>query len=130
MNDAPSVLPGDRYAVIRLLGEGGQAATFEAVDKKEGKPVAIKRFRVRGAKSWKEVELAEREARVLASLSHPVLPLYVENFEKNGELFLVTKKIEGESLAAIKKRGATLAEHEVIRFVREVGEILDYLHGR
>jgi serine/threonine protein kinase len=130
MSDLPAQFRGNRYAVIRLLGEGGQAATFEAVDKKEGKPVAVKRFRVRGAKSWKEVELAEREARVLAGLSHPGLPRYVEHFEENGELFLVTEKIEGESLAAMQKRGATFSERDVVRFLREVGEILDYLHLR
>lgn len=130
MTDAPSTFKNDRYAIIRLLGEGGQAATFEAVDKKEGKPVAIKRFRVQGAKSWKEVELAEREARVLASLSHPGLPRYVEHFEENGELFLVTEKIEGESLAALRKRGASLSEQEVIRFLHEASAMLDYLHGR
>jgi serine/threonine protein kinase len=130
MTDLPSSFRGDRYAVIRLLGEGGQAATFEAVDKKEGKPVAIKRFRVRGAKSWKEVELAEREARVLASLSHPGLPRYVEHFEEKGELFLVTEKIEGESLLAMQKRGATLSPSDIVRLLRETSEILDYLHGR
>ncbi len=130
MSDAPSNLRQGRYAIVRLLGEGGQAATFEAVDKKEGQPVAIKRFRVRGAKSWKEVELAEREARVLSSLSHPGLPRYIEHFEEGGELFLVTQKIEGESLAAVQKRGATFGEGEVIRFLRDVSVILDYLHGR
>lgn len=130
MNESPSTLRGDRYAVIRLLGEGGQAATFEAVDKKQGKLVAIKRFRVRGAKSWKEVELAEREARVLASLSHHGLPRYIEHFEENGELFLVTEKIEGESLAALQKQGAPIVQEDVIRFLRETAEILDYLHGR
>ncbi|MDI1447862.1 serine/threonine-protein kinase [Polyangium sp. 6x1] len=130
MNDAPENLRQGRYAVVRLLGEGGQGATFEAVDKKEGQPVAIKRFRVRGAKSWKEVELAEREARVLASLSHPGLPRYVEHFEEGGELFLVTQKIEGESLAAMQKRGATLGEADVLRFLRDTSAMLDYLHGR
>lgn len=130
MTDAPSSFRNDRYAVIRLLGEGSQATTFEAVDKKEGKPVAIKRFRVRGAKSWKEVELAEREARVLAGLSHPGLPKYVEHFEENGELFLVTEKIEGESLHSLQKRGVTFSEEEIFQFLREAAEILDYLHGR
>ncbi|MDC0749358.1 serine/threonine protein kinase [Polyangium mundeleinium] len=130
MSDAPDNLRDGRYAVVRLLGEGGQGATFEAVDKKEGQPVAVKRFRVRGAKSWKEVELAEREARVLAGLSHPGLPRYVEHFEEGGELFLVTQKIEGESLAAMQKRGATLSEADVIRFLRDASSILDYLHGR
>ncbi len=130
MSESPSSFRNDRYAVIRLLGEGSQAATFEAVDKKEGKPVAVKRFRVRGAKSWKEVELAEREARVLASLSHPGLPKYIEHFEENGELFLVTEKIEGESLLSLQKRGVSFSEDDILRFLRETGEMLDYLHGR
>jgi serine/threonine protein kinase len=119
-----------RYAVIRVLGEGAQAATFEAVDKKDGRLVALKRFRVRGAKSWKEVELAEREARVLASLSHPGLPRYIEHFEENGDLYLVTEKIEGESLLAIKKRGITWAERDAVLFLRGASTALDYLHNR
>jgi tRNA A-37 threonylcarbamoyl transferase component Bud32 len=130
MDDLPKNLRDGRYAVVRLLGEGGQAATFEAVDKKAGQPVAIKRFRVRGAKSWKEVELAEREARVLASLQHPGLPRYIDHFEEAGELFLVTELIQGESLEALRKRGAVLAEADVRAFLHEASVILDYLHGR
>ncbi len=130
MDDLPSTLRDGRYAVVRLLGEGAQGATFEAVDKKEGRPVSIKRFRVRGAKSWKEVELAEREARVLASLTHPGLPHYIEHFEDRGELFLVTELIEGESLLSLRKRGVAFSEAEVVRFLRDASAILDYLHGR
>ena len=82
-------LRGGRYAIVGELGAGSQAETFDAVDKQAGRPVAIKRFQVRGAKSWKDVELAEREARVLATLSHPSLPVYIEHFEEDGALYLV-----------------------------------------
>lgn len=126
---AKETLRAGRYAVIRVLGEGAQAATLEAVDKKDGRLVAIKRFRVRGAKSWKEVELAEREARVLASIKHPLLPRYVEHFEEGGELFLVTEKIEGENLLSLRKRGDRTTEAEVVRFLRDAAAALDYLHG-
>src|ERR1700689_1366542 len=104
MPEAPETFRDGRYAVVRVLGEGAQGTTFEAVDKRGGLLVAVKRFRVRGAKSWKEVELAEREARVLGSIAHPALPRYVDHFEEGGELFLVTEKIEGESLSARKQR--------------------------
>ena len=80
--------------------------TLDAVDKKNGRAVAIKRFVVRGARSWKDVELAEREAAVLSTLEHPSLPAYFEHFEENGELYLVMEKLEGESLAALRKRFA------------------------
>jgi serine/threonine protein kinase len=130
MGDHPTSLRDGRYAVIGLLGEGTQAQTLDAVDKKNGRAVAIKRFVVRGARSWKDVELAEREATVLSTLKHPSLPAYYEHFEENGELYLVMEKIEGESLAALRKRGAGLPRAEVLRFLHQIGALLEYLHNR
>ncbi|HEY8091141.1 MAG TPA: serine/threonine-protein kinase [Polyangiaceae bacterium] len=119
-----------RFVVLGSLGEGSQGRTFDGVDKREGQPVAIKRFDVRGAASWKDVDLAEREARVLQSLSHPRLPRYIDRFEEDGALYLVMEKIEGESLAAIRKRDGALPEKEVLRLLRDASEVLDYLHRR
>ncbi|HEY8040587.1 MAG TPA: serine/threonine-protein kinase [Polyangiaceae bacterium] len=119
-----------RFVLVGTLGEGAQGRTFDAVDKREGRPVAVKRFDVRGATSWKDVELAEREARVLQSLSHARLPRYVDRFEEGGALYLVMEKIEGESLAVLRKRGATLGEKDVVRLLHDAAAVLDYLHGR
>jgi hypothetical protein len=127
---ALETLRGGRYVLVGSLGEGAQGRTFDAVDKREGRAVAIKRFDVRGARSWKDVELAEREARVLQSLSHPRLPRYVEHFEEGGALYLVMEKMDGESLAALRKRGATLGEQDVWRLLGDASQVLDYLHGR
>src|ERR1700722_13721860 len=84
-----------RYVLLGALGQGTQGTTWDAVDKREGRPVAIKEFDVRGARAWKDVELAEREARVLSDLDHPMLPRYVEHFEEGGALYLVMEKIDG-----------------------------------
>jgi hypothetical protein len=119
-----------RFVILGTLGEGAQGQTFDGVDKRVGQPVAIKRFDVRGATSWKDVDLAEREARVLQSLSHPRLPRYVDRFEEDGALYLVMEKIEGASLAALRKRGETLSERDVGRLLHDAAEVLDYLHGR
>jgi hypothetical protein len=119
-----------RFVVIGTLGQGSQGRTFDGVDKRVGQPVAIKRFDVRGAASWKDVDLAEREARVLQSLSHPKLPRYIDRFEEDGALYLVMEKIEGESLASVRKRGETLGEKDVVRLLRDASEVLEYLHGR
>src|SRR5262245_43252196 len=110
-----------RYAVSAVLGHGSQGATLEAVDKREGRLVAIKRFQVRGARSWKDVELAEREARVLSGLSHPLIPKVLDHFEENGALYLVMEKVEGPTLAA---RG-TMSRDEVMRFLHDASELLE-----
>ena len=112
-------LRSGRYAIIGELGAGSQAETLDAVDKLNGRAVAIKRFQVRGAKSWKDVELAEREARVLSTLEHPNLPVYIEHFEEEGALYLVMEKIEGETLASIRRRRATLTHADVARFLAD-----------
>ena len=119
-----------RFVVLGAIGEGSQGRTYDGFDRLLGGPVAIKRFDVRGAHSWKDVDLAEREARVLQSLSHGKLPRYVDRFEEGGALYLVMEKIEGESLAALRARRATLSEDEVVRLLRDASEVLDYLHGR
>ncbi len=126
----PERFGSGRYELLGLLGGGSQAETFEAKDTTDEKRVALKRFSVRGAKSWKDVELAERETRVLSQLSHSHLPRYLDAFEENGALFLVMEKVEGESLASIRKRGGTLGPGEITRLLEEMGELFEYLHGR
>lgn len=123
-------LCGGRYATHGLLGEGAQGVTYDATDEEEGRPVAIKRFDVRGARSWKDVELAERETRVLSTLDHPLVPRYFHHFEEDGALYLVMEKIEGETLDAIRRREGALSEAEVMRFLACADRALTYLHGR
>jgi len=119
-----------RYVVLRVLGEGSQGSTFEAVDKREGRLVALKRFAVRDAKQWKDVELAEREARVLSSLKHKDLPAYVEHFEEDGALILVMQRMEGVSLTEFVKKGGAWGEDDVKRLLEQASGVLAYLHDR
>ena len=129
MSQGPTLREG-RYVTQGLLGEGGQGVTYDALDTAEGRAVAIKRFDVRGARSWKDVELAEREARVLATLDHPLMPRYLVRFEEDGALSLVMDKAEGRALDAIVRSEGPLPEAEVRRFLACADNALTYLHGR
>ena len=126
----PETLRGGRYRLLGVIGSGAQAHTYDAVDTTTNHPVAIKRFSVRGARSWKDVELAEREARVLSELQHPNLPRYIEHFEEDGALYLVMEKIEGQTLAQLKRSAGSLGAPELYRFLNDAAQILGYLHGR
>lgn len=119
----------DRYVLRERLGEGTQGTTFDAIDLREGRVVAIKRFDVRGARSWKDVELAERETRVLAALDHPLLPHYIDHFEDDGALYLVMEKIEGRTLESMQRAGG-ISEVEARNFLDSAEDVLDYLRQR
>ncbi len=127
---AGSTLGEGRYVVTRLLGEGSQGQTLEAIDKRDGQLVAIKRFSIRGAASWKDVELAEREARVLGQLDHPALPKHLAQFEDEGALLLVMSLVEGEDLATKRERGQLFSTVEVMQLLWQMGGVLTYLHNR
>ena len=117
----------DQWARYVRAQEGGTEAPRVP---QEVKLVAIKCFRVDTAKEWKDVELAEREARTLASLDHPRLPKYFEHFEEGGALYLVMEKIEGESLAALRTKGRAMSAADVSRMLEDIADALRYLHGR
>lgn len=134
MTFGDTFLPGTplqdgRFVITGLIANGGQASTYEGVDKSNGTRVAIKRFSVRGASSWKEVELAEREARVLSGLAHPGLPKVVSHFEEGGALYLVLDFVEGSTLEQLRAEHR-LSQNDVIDYLRQVADILDYLHSQ
>lgn len=118
-----------RYSILDVLGQGSQATTYEAIDKTDGTLVALKEFSVRGASSWKDVELAEREANVLSSLNFELLPRYHAHFEENGRLYLVMEKVVGTPLSELSKEGR-MGQEDVHAFLRDAALTLDYLHSR
>ncbi len=124
------LLGGGRYALSRRLGGGNQAETFLAVDQQQGSPVVIKAFSLKAAQSWKQVELAQREAQVLRGISHALLPRHVDDFEADGFLYTVMSYVEGRSLAELRRSGAAFGEPEARALLRDASEVFEYLHGR
>lgn len=124
-----------RYRVLHRLGAGASAQTFACFDSEREREVAIKELRTDGVESWKQVEMFEREARVLASLRHHGIPEIYDFFEAEHagagiQLYLVQELIEGPSLLERIHRAPALGEADVLDIVLGVLDILDYLHGR
>jgi serine/threonine protein kinase len=119
-----------RYRLIAPIGGGTPSTTFVAVDEQSGIDVVLKRFAVRDALGWKQVDLAEREAQVLRGLDHELLPRYLDHFEQAGALFTVMTRLPGEDLRAARQRGLRLTSREAFMLLLDVSSIFDYLHGQ
>ena len=122
----------DRYSIIAVLGQGGMATTYAAIDQLSNQSVAMKVLSLRQASQWKAIELFEREAKVLASLDHPQIPKYLDYFhidlDSDRRFYLVQELIEGESLAAIAQQGERMTEAEVKEIATQILTVLCYLH--
>ncbi|MEG4391991.1 serine/threonine-protein kinase [Microcoleus sp. BROC3] len=72
------------YQVDRVLGENrsGGRVTYKAIQIKDQKAVAIKQFQfATSTTSWAGYNAYQAELKILKSLNHPNIPLYLNSFE-------------------------------------------------
>jgi serine/threonine protein kinase len=129
----PEDIINQRYRIVTVLGQGAMGTTYEAEDLTNYQRVAIKSLSLRGLQDWKTLELFEREARVLESLKHPAIPDYLDYFQEDSKtdrrFYLVQELVGGESLADLIKKGWRCDEEIVKDILKQILEILQYLHS-
>lgn len=130
-----------RYRIVRELGHGGFGRTYLAQDlNRFGEACVLKEFapQVQGTFALQKAsELFEREAGVLYKLKHPQIPEFREllRVKQNGEgrLFLVQDYIAGQTCRAIlearRNQGLRFNETEVLKLLRQILPVLDYIHS-
>ncbi|HEY4490713.1 MAG TPA: serine/threonine-protein kinase, partial [Acidobacteriota bacterium] len=93
--------PGIRlgpYEILSQLGTGGMGEVYVAKDSRLDRQVAIKVLPLQRSQDPEALRRFEREAKVLATLSHPHI-LTIHDFgEEQGLVFAVTELLEGETL--------------------------------
>ena len=120
-----SVLAG-RYRLEELLARGGMGSVFAAYDEVLHRRVAVK---VHRSGSSLDRRRFEREAKVLAGLSHTNLVSVFDAGEEGDDLYVVLELIEGPTLAA-RIRGGPLPLDEVRDMGRQVAAVLAYVHAQ
>jgi Protein kinase domain len=117
-----------RYRLDALLGEGGMALVYRAVDTAVGRDVALKVVHPSLARDPAFVARFLREARVVGRLQHPnILPLY-DTGEQDHRPYLVMPYMAAGTLEDWLARGHTPTE--ILAFVRPIAAALDYAHER
>jgi serine/threonine-protein kinase len=118
------------YRLIRQIGLGGMGRIYHAIDSK-GRHVALKETLedVRG--NSKAVELFDREAMALKKLDHPAIPRLLDFFMEGDHRVQVLELVHGFTLDRLaREAGGRLSETQVVRWMLDLCDILDYLHGQ
>ena len=117
---------GDRYQIIRLIGEGGMANVYLARDIILDRLVAVKVLRGDLANDEKFIKRFHREANSAATLNHPNIVSTYDVGEVDN--YIVMEYIDGQTLKSlIKKRGA-LTVYEVIDIMKQLCDGIAYAH--
>jgi serine/threonine-protein kinase len=119
----------DRYTVDGLIGRGGMADVYRALDVKHGRHVAVKLLRPDVGHAL-GVDRFVREIEIAARLQHPnILPVY-DSGSADGALYYIMPFVEGGSLRGRLREETTLPVDAVMNIVQEVADALAFAHQR
>jgi serine/threonine protein kinase/formylglycine-generating enzyme required for sulfatase activity len=119
-----------RYRIVRSLGEGGFGQVLVARDEELQRDVAIKVPHYHRAADRETARQYLDEARIVAALDHPaIVPVYDAGRTEEGDVFVVSKLIEGRDLAAALRQ-QKMPVPRAVRLAITIGEALHYAHTR
>ena len=127
-----------RYQIENVLGIGGMSVVYRGRDTRlkfgnEARVCAIKEMYQSAADTQTRtlnLRLFEREAGLLATLSHPTIPKVSDFFEENGRVYLVMELINGQDLdQVLQEAGKPIAEARVVHWAMQICDVLSYLHN-
>lgn len=124
----------DEYRLENLLGEGGMASVYRAIDVRLNRYVAIKVIQAGFRTDSSYTDRFKREAQAIAQLEHPNIITLYRFGDKDGLLYLAMQYIDGADLAAViqsfRRDHVYIEFPEIIQLAHEIGAALDYAHSR
>ncbi|MCC3267033.1 serine/threonine protein kinase [Arthrobacter gengyunqii] len=126
------VLLGQRYRTVELLGTGGAASVYRAVDENLGREVAVKRFHP-SVSDDDEYRRQQTETLLLATLNHPGLVTLLDAgtyAEEDGRAstYLVMELVDGPDLRKTLKSGP-LTPAGTASLGADLADALNYVHS-
>jgi serine/threonine-protein kinase len=120
-----------QFEILRMLGEGGTARVYKALDVRSGRHVALKVIEGPAAKTATWAERLLREVDLLKSIRHPnVVEVLDGGRRDDGSPFLVMEYLEGETLGQLMKRAPMLPIDSALLIAAEIAAGLAASHAR
>lgn len=115
--------------ILELLGQGGMGVVYKARQPRLDRFVALKVLPADPARDPTFAERFAREARALASLSHPnIVPVY-DFGETHGIYYFIMEYVDGVNLRQLEREGR-LSGPQALRIVPAICEALQYAHDQ
>lgn len=117
------------YTILGPLGAGGMGEVYRARDARLGRDVALKILTDKLEGQADALERFDREARTVASLSHPNVVALYDYGKYEGTVCAVSELLEGESLDRRLAR-ERMAWRQAIEFAALIADGLSSAHAR
>lgn len=112
------------YQILQPIGSGGTSSVHLAYHLRLQKYVVIKKLQG----SFSDDFLFRTEVDILKNLHHPNLPQVYDFFQDHNEIYTVIDFVDGYDLDSYIKAGTRFSEDQLKHYLRQIAEVLDYLH--
>jgi serine/threonine-protein kinase len=120
-----------RYELRTLVGSGGMADVYLAVDEVLGREVALKLLKDRYAENEEFVERFRREAKSAAALSSPyIVPIFDRGETDNGTYYITMEYLPGGTLKERITATGALRPQAAAQVALQVAKALQTAHVR
>lgn len=119
---------GGRYSLGALLGEGGMASVYRAVDLRDGRACAVKVLSAQVANDKKIRQRFVREANAARMLDHPNIIKVFESDALGPEAWMAMELLEGRSLEQRLESGS-LSPREALAWMVPVTSAVAAAHS-
>ncbi|HET7522114.1 MAG TPA: Stk1 family PASTA domain-containing Ser/Thr kinase [Bacillales bacterium] len=121
----------DRYELLSVVGGGGMAVVYKARDLILDRIVAVKVLRSEFSDDDEFIRRFRREARSVASLSHPnIVNIYDIGDDTNDVYYIVMEYVEGETLKQLIKREAPLPLGQALHMMDQITAAISHAHDQ
>ncbi len=117
------------FVIEELIGEGGMATVYRAVQKSLNRKVAIKALHPQFTGEPEFVERFQAESGALAALSHPNIVSVIDRGEHDGIYYFVMELVPGTDLDELILE-SRLKLGDWRRIVAACKDAMDYVHKR
>jgi serine/threonine-protein kinase len=118
----------DRYELEELIGTGGMSSVYRAHDRLLERTVALKVLHQQYTGDEEYVERFRREARSVATLSHPNIVTVIDRGEHEGRQFIVFEYVEGENLKRLIERRGPAPVTTALELAMQIARGLSFAH--
>lgn len=114
------------YQIQKEIGHGGTGVVYLAYHQRLRKYVVVKRIR----SDFDGSLTARTEVDILKNLHHPYLPQVYDFFQVGREVYTVMDYIQGQGLDVLLETPQRFPEKTLCHWLRQMLEVLDYLHNQ
>ncbi len=120
----------NRYKIVKIIGKGGMAIVFEALDLVMRRVVALKVLKDDVAKDPQSVKRFVNESKAIAMLSHPNIVSIYDVSVKGTLKYIVMERVEGITLKNYITRKGPLGCREALIYTQQILRALDHAHSK